>query len=164
MKERLEQLNSYFTEDLKDIIKVPYEIDSSYFERTLTVRVTNLKTGKSYLMAYIRGKERAGNTFIELFYIMPHFQNRGYGHKLLDFYSRLQKDFEGKEIIMLKPIPFLPESKNLTEYFRLYTWLGKKEHMKMTRRQLIRFYKSAGFEPVRPDDLNCEMQRDLTLI
>ena len=68
---------------------------------------------------------------------------------------------EGEDEIHLKPLPFLPESRNPLEYFRLYTWLGGKNHTLMTRRQLIRFYQSAGFEPMRPSDITSEMQRQL---
>ena len=84
----------------------------------------------------------------------------GIGRTILDYYSQIQIA-EGEDEIHLKPLPFLPESRNPLEYFRLYTWLGGKNHTLMTRRQLIRFYQSAGFEPMRPSDITSEMQRQL---
>ncbi len=162
MKEQwLKELENYLTDSLKDIISVPYEVVCSYHDKILSVTLINLKTGKSYLISAVRGKKNAeGHAYIELFYVMPHFQGCGIGHTLLQYYAQIQK-MEGEEEIHLKPIPFLPESRNPMEYFRLYTWLGKKDHTKMTRRQLVRFYKSAGFEPIDPDDICSEMQKIL---
>lgn len=157
----LTKLEKYLTDSLSDIITVPYEVICSYHDKILSVTLINLNTGKSYLISAIRGKKDAeGHAYIELFYVMPHFQGCGIGHTLLDYYARLQL-LEGEEEIHLKPIPFLPESRNPLEYFRLYTWLGKKDHTKMTRNQLVRFYQSAGFEPIYPGDLGSEMQRIL---
>ena len=157
----LTKLETVLSDALSDMIKVPFQVICSYHNKILSVTLINLESGKSYLIAAIRGnKNDEGHAYIELFYVMPHFQGFGIGHTLLEYYAQLQL-LEGEEEIHLKPIPFLPESRNPMEYFRLYTWLGKKDHTKMSRYQLIRFYKSAGFEPIYPNDLGSEMQKIL---
>ena len=162
MKEQwLSKLENYLTDALKGIIHVPYRLICTYHDKILSVTLINQTSGKSYLIATVRGrKDPDKQTYIELFYVMPHFQGCGIGRTILDYYSQIQIA-EGEDEIHLKPLPFLPESRNPLEYFRLYTWLGGKNHTLMTRRQLIRFYQSAGFEPMRPSDITSGMQRQL---
>ena len=154
-------LENKLTELVSDVIDVPYRIECNYSGKTLSATLFNLERNKSYLIAAIRGKRSDGNAYIELFYVMPHFQGKGVGHTLLEFYSHLQK-MDGEVGITLKPVPVLPENYNPWEYFRLYTWLGKKEHSKMSRQQLIDFYRSAGFHQIFPNDPGSEMKRLLT--
>lgn len=161
MKEHwLNELENKLTDIIKDIIQDPFSIECCYKEKTLTIYLNNLDRNKTYLVAAIRGKRANDNAYIDLFYVMPHFQGNGVGHTVLDYYSEIQKT-EGESGITLKPVPVLPENYNPWECLRLYAWLGKKEHSKMSRQQLVNFYRSAGFKQLYPG-LTSEMQCILT--
>jgi len=155
----LRELEHKLSEIIHNMIDNPFTISCYYEEKTLSVYLNNLENSKTYLIASIRGKRTNNNAYIDLFYVMPHFQGNGIGHIMLDYYAKLQKS-EGVSGINLKPVPVLPENYNPWEYLRLYLWLGKKEHSKMTRQQLVNFYKSAGFIQLYPD-IASEMQRKI---
>lgn len=161
-KQRLTSLENHLTEVLEPLIKTPYRVVCSYYERTLRVTLINLDTGKSYLIATARGsKTPEGHAFIEYFYVMPHFHNCGIGRMLLKYYADLQV-LEGSKELHLKPLPFVPGQKDPVEYLRLVNWLGGKDYPKMTRKDLVRFYESAGFKSINPGDLGAEMQKKIS--
>ena len=156
----LNELENKLTDIIKKTITEPFEIKGYYSDKTLSIYLTNLERNKTYLVSAIRGKRQNDNAYIDLFYVMPHFQGNGVGHAVLEYYTELQK-MEGESGITLKPVPVLPENYNPWEYFRLYAWLGKKEHSKMSRQQLVNFYRSAGFKQLYPG-ISSEMQCVLT--
>ena len=157
-KQRLISLEKQLTDIIQLIIQTPYRIVCSYYERTLQVTLINLINGKSYLIATVRGTVTPDEqSFIEYFYVMPHFHNNGIGRTLLKYYTELQL-LEGATEIHLKPLPFVPGSRDPVEYLRLVNWLGGKDYPKMSRYALVRFYESVGFKSTDPDDPGAEMQ------
>jgi len=163
MKEKwLKDLEVSLSSQVNNIINEPHKIDCIYRGKTLSVSLTNLINNKKYLISAIRGTRNIeGHAYIDLFYVMPHFQGKGLGSIILDYYSRIQK-LEGEDMIQLKPVPVLPEHYNPWECIRLYAWLGKAKNRMISRPQLIRFYRKAGFEALYPGDIGSEMCRLLT--
>ena len=161
-KQRLTNLENQITKVLQPLIETPYRVVCSYYALTLRITLINLLTGKSYLIATVRGsKTDDGDSFIEYFYVMPHFHNCGIGHMLLQSYADLQL-LEGSKELFLEPLPFVPGSKDPVEYLRLVNWLGGKDYPKMSRRALIRFYESNGFESLDPNNLSARMHKKIS--
>ena len=160
--QKLESLEKELTTLLEPIIETPYRVICSYYDRTLRVTLINLTNGKSYLIATVLGsKTKDDQSFIEYFYVMPQFHNLGIGRRLLRYYSDFQV-MEGSKELYLKPLPFVPGSRDPIEYLRLVNWLGGKDYVRMTRRNLVQFYESVGFQSLDPDILDAEMYKVIT--